>query len=173
MSSWRSIIETLAPTIASALGGPLASGAVRYLSAKLLGREDASEEELAKAIAGASPSDLAKLRKIDADFKVEMERVGVDIFALVVSDRKSARDLAKINMLPQIILSTVFILGYFVLVFILFSGQIKIDDSIRDMSNVLIGVITANVPSIMQFWFGSSHGSKQKTEDIKNAKNSK
>jgi hypothetical protein len=93
-----------------------------------------------------------------------MARLDIDVYQIEVEDRKDARGLAKVNMLPQIILSSIFIAGYFAIVYMLFSGKVVIDESIRDMSNILLGVITANIPSIMSFWFGSSHGSKQKNK---------
>jgi len=164
MGDWKSIVGTLAPTIATALGGPLAGTATKFLSSALLGNEDASEHDIEAAILGANPDQLGKLREIDNSFKIEMKRIDVDVYALEVDDRKDARDMAKANMVPQMTLSTIFIGGYFVIVWMLFSGQVVIDDSIRDMSNILLGVLTANIPSIMQFWFGSSHGSKQKTK---------
>ena len=162
MKDWNSIIGALAPTIATALGGPLAGTATKFLSAALLGNENATPAHLEATILGGSPETLARIKKIDADFKVEMERIGVDLYALEIDDRKDARGLAKVNMIPQMTLSVIFIGGYFAIVWMLFSGRVVIDDSIRDMSNILLGVLTANIPSIMQFWFGSSHGSKQK-----------
>jgi len=97
-------------------------------------------------------------------FKVEMKQLDIDIYAISVDDRKDARKLASVNMWPQIILSVIFIGGYFFILYMLFSSTIKIDDSIRDMSNILLGVLTASIPSIMSFWFGSSHGSHKKDE---------
>ena len=166
MKDWKSIVGTLAPTIATALGGPLAGTATKFLSSALLGNENATEHDLEAAIIGSTPEQLAKLREIDGNFKLEMKRIDVDVYALEVDDRKNARDLAKSNMIPQMTLSTIFIGGYFVIVWMLFSGHVVIDDSIRDMSNILLGVLTANIPSIMQFWFGSSHGSKQKAAKL-------
>lgn len=163
---WREIVGGLAPTIATALGGPLAGTATKFLASKLLGKEEATNAELEMALTNATPEQLAKLKEIDNAFKLEMERIDVDVFALEVEDKKSARELAKDNMIPQITLSIIFIGGYFGLVYMLFSGQIKIDDSIRDMANILLGVLTVNIPNIMQFWFGSSHSSKTKTQMI-------
>ena len=100
--------------------------------------------------------------------KLEMEGLKSDVYKLEVSDRKNARCLAKVNMWPQITLSAMFILGYFGIIYMLFGGHIVIDDSIRDMANILIGVMTANIPSIMSFWFGSSSSSKYKTHILGN-----
>lgn len=162
---WKKLIRTLAPTISTALGGPLAGTATRYLLGEFLGGEG-TEAQLEEALKNASPDQLARIKEIDNKFQIDMERIGVDLAAMEIDDRKDARSLARVNMWPQMILSVIFITGYFSLLSLVFSGKIAIDDSIRDMSNILIGVMTVNIPMIMQFWFGSSHGSKQKTKSI-------
>ena len=164
-NKWKDILGTVAPVIATALGGPLAGGATKYLSDKLLGNEDASEEELSNAILGANPDTLAKLKEIDNEFKLEMEKMNVDIFALETKDRQNARSMAKVNMWPQIILSALFILGYFIVLFFLLRGEITIAEGLREVVILLLGMLTREIPSIMQFWFGSSHGSKTKSQD--------
>ncbi len=161
--NWKNIVSNLAPTIATALGGPLAGTATKFLANEFLGNSDANEKDLQAALVGATPEDLAKLREIDNKFALEMSKLDIDVFALEVEDRKSARGLAKVNMRPQMILSTIFIGGYFVLIFLLFSGEVQITENIKDMANILLGVLTASIPSIMQFWFGSSSGSKEKS----------
>lgn len=165
MSNWKNIVGSLAPTIATALGGPLAGTAVKYLSKEFLGTDNATESELAAAISGAPPERLAQIRQIDADFKVKMEQIGVDIFALEIDDRKNARAMAKVNMIPQIVLSTIFVLGYFAILVLLMSGVVVIADEIKDALLLLLGLITREIPTIMQFWFGSSHGSKNKSDN--------
>ena len=163
---WKGLLGGIAPTIATAIGGPFAGTAVKFLAGELLGDENATEEELALAIQGATPEQLAQIKKVDYDFKTKMRELGIREKELAYQDTASAREMAtKTTLVPQIVLSALFIGGYFILVFILFSGQITIDDSIRDMSNILIGVLTGSFPSIMQFWFGSSHGSKTKVKE--------
>ena len=160
---WKNLLGSIAPTIATALGGPLAGTATKFLANHFLGDEDAPMEDIQAAVMGASPEQLAALKKIDADFKVEMERIGVDIFALEVEDRKSARDMAaKTSLVPQMILSCIYISGYFALIYLLLFGDVELKASISDMAKVLIGIMTTAIPMILQFWFGSSHGSKNK-----------
>tara|TARA_R110000737_G_scaffold144670_1_gene174844 strand:+ start:630 stop:1124 length:495 start_codon:yes stop_codon:yes gene_type:complete len=162
--NWKKIVSNLAPTLATALGGPLAGTATKFLARELLGDADAKESDIDLALSNATPEQLYKLKDIDNDFAKEMAKLGVDVFALEVKDRHSARDLAKLNMTPQIVLSAIFILGYFAIIGLLFSGTVVIDDSIRDMSNILLGVLTVNIPIIIAFWFGSSYGSKLKNK---------
>lgn len=160
--NWKGIIKNIAPTLASALGGPMAGVATKFIAEKLLGKSSATDEELQMAIFNASPAELARLREIDNEFAVEMAKLGVDVFRIEVDDRKSARDMAKVNMWPQIGLSILFIAGYFTLLSVILSGDIVIPENLRDTSSILLGVLTTSIPMIMQFWFGSSSGSKEK-----------
>jgi hypothetical protein len=164
LQPWKRLVGSIAPTIATAMGGPLAGTAVKFLAGELLGDEDATHGAIQSAIIGSSPENLAKIKEIDAKFKIEMERIGVDVYELEIEDRKDARALAKVSMGPQIALSVLFIGGYFFILYLLFSGSVKVGSDLKDISNILLGVMTANIPSIMAFWFGSSHGSKTKVK---------
>lgn len=162
---WKSMLGTVAPMLGTAVGGPFGAMAGKMLGNALLGNEDATEDEIALALQNASPETLLKVKQAELELQAKLKELGIKEQQLAYQDTADARDMAKKTTLaPQMILSALFIGGYFVLVFILFSGQIAIDDSIRDMSNILIGVLTGSFPSIMQFWFGSSHGSKEKNK---------
>lgn len=166
MKNWKSLVRNLAPTIAAGLGGPLAGTATKFLADKLLGNPDAKEQDIEQYLVGATPADLAKLRELDNQFAIEMAQLDVDVFALEVDDRKSAREMAKTNMVPQVILSGIFIGGYFGILYVLFSGVIDVNPDQATLISTLLGVLTAGVTSIMQFWFGSSVGSKDKTSKM-------
>lgn len=154
--SWKKIVAGVAPTIATALGGPLAGTATKFIAGALLGDENADEAEVEAAILDASPEDLAKLKQIDNDFKIKMKELDIDLERMGYEDRSSARELAKTNMWPQIVLSVVFIGGYFGILWILFDEGLAVHESMRDMAGVLLGVLTAGIPMILKFWFGGS-----------------
>lgn|GEM_PF-1688733 len=156
MKDFLKVLGSVAPAVATAMGGPMAGVATKFVAGALLGKPDADTEELQAAILSASPQDLVKLKKINADFELEMKRLDVDLQAIAVDDRKSARELAKADMKPQIWLSSVFICGYFALLWTLFSGTVTVSPSIRDMANILLGVLTSGIPMILRFWFGGS-----------------
>jgi len=164
MNDWKKLLATLAPTIATSLGGPLAGMATKFVGDKLLGNPQATEKDLGKWLLSANPEEMARMKQIDNDFLLEMERLGVDVFKMEVEDRKSARGLFGVNIWPQITLSTVFLLGYFVLMYALIKHKLDLEPSQLTLVTALIGVLTAGVGSVMQFWFGSSSGSKQKTD---------
>jgi hypothetical protein len=66
-------LGAVAPTLATALGGPLGGMAMKMVADKL-GLPDASPEALDAAVASATPEQLAEIKKVEADFKVQMKR---------------------------------------------------------------------------------------------------
>lgn len=163
---WKSIVKSIAPVIGTAIGGPFGGAAMAALSKGLLGKENATEEELSAAVVGATPEQLATLKKVDNDFKVQMRELGIKEDELVYKDKASAREMFKVNIWPQILLSAVFVFGYFIIMGLLISGSINIDKDVMVLVTAVIGVLTAGVTGILQFWFGSSLGSKEKTASI-------
>ncbi len=159
----KKLIASIAPTLATALGGPFAGTAVKILAKKFLNKDDATEDELEDAIGSATPEELGVLKKIDNDFKLEMGKQKIDLFALEISDVQNSRELFKINMWPQVTLSAFYTVGYFTIVFMLLSGDLAVPEgSEGHLISGLIGVLTTMQVKIADFWFGSSHGSKTK-----------
>ena len=165
---WKQTLATVAPALATALGGPLAGVAVG-MATKALGLPEATATALQNAVMGGGPEMLLKLKEADQNFTLEMERVGVDLERIHAGDRVSARDMAKNNMFPQIVLSIVFIGGYFGAMFalhgVLFESS-EINPQVIALFGALIGVFTRELSGIMQFWFGSSSGSKEKSKQM-------
>ena len=162
-SDWKTIVSTVAPTMAAALGGPFAGVAMNAICSALLGKEvtNADESILADAVLTANPTTLVKLKKADQEFKLKMHQLDVD-------DRKSARDLATtVGMMPQVMLSVIYTIGYFYLIYGLGSGTINIPENVEQQFTILLGIMTAAQAQIMNFWFGSSSGSKAKTNKLR------
>jgi len=76
----KGILGAVAPTIGTALGGPMGGMAAKMI-AEALG-VDNDPKKIEKAIQAATPEQLAELKKIDADFDVKMKELDVDLFAL-------------------------------------------------------------------------------------------
>ena len=165
MSDWTDIIKTVAPGIATALGGPLAGMAVRELSNKILGKPDATQDEVAAAISSGNPEVLARIKEADASLKKALADAGVKLEETAAGDRDSARKLAiATTLIPQLTLSTLFVVGYLVLCWTLLSKNMEIAESMSDIFMVLVGVLTAGVTQILNFWLGTSAGSKTKDQ---------
>jgi len=68
LKTFGPLINSVAPTLATAMGGPVAGMAVKALSGALFGHQDASDEEIKLALANPTAEQLAALKKVDADF---------------------------------------------------------------------------------------------------------
>lgn len=75
MSGLSDVLRSVAPMIATALGGPLAGAAVSFLSSKL-GVDPAVVEQ---TVAGMTPADLVRMKELDNQFALEMAKVGISL----------------------------------------------------------------------------------------------
>lgn len=157
----KRLIGAAAPTLGAVLGGPLGGMAGKFV-ADALGVDD---ERQALELLETDPEALLKLKQAELDFEARMEELDVDLAKVMAEDRAGARALAQAKGIwPQVVLSALFIAGYFVIVGLFFSSTLEVPMS--DAFNVLMGVLTAAVPQILAFWFGSTSGSARKTEII-------
>ena len=95
LKTFGPLIGSVAPTIATALGGPVAGMAVKAISGALFGHDSATEEEIRTVLANPTGDQLAALKKIDADFAVQMKALDIDLERIAAGDRDSARDMQK------------------------------------------------------------------------------
>ena len=161
---WKKIVATVAPGIASLLGGPLAGVAVGALGKALLGDEAAGEEAVANAVLQANPEALARVKEAEFSFKAKMKELDIDLERIHGDDRKSARGMASARgLVPQVVLGTVFIAGFIAVLWAVFSGSAVLDEQNRTIIVFLLGILSAGITQIMNFFFGSSSGSKEKT----------
>lgn len=161
MNELFSILKGIAPTLATAVAGPLGGAAVTALANKL-GVSD-SVDAVAKAISG----DPAAAQKI-AELELEYAKLNTQ-------DRDSARkayaaiatseNATKLDKLVVPVLA----LGVVGLAFLLI-GVLMFVDTPNDQQQLVIfalGFITSAAGQVLSFYFGSSQGSKDKTEDMK------
>jgi len=168
LKTFGPLLGSVAPSIATALGGPLAGMATKALSQALLGNEDGSEDDLQTALRAASPEQLTSVKKIDADFRVQMKSLDIDLEALAVDDRKSARDMQKEvkDWIPRALAVSV-TLGYFSIIGYVLAMGLPLNGS--EVLLMLLGTLSAGWTGVMAFYFGSSSGSQKKDQMIYNS----
>jgi hypothetical protein len=157
------LLGQIAPTIATALGGPLAGVAVKALSNVLLGHENGSEDDVKAAMATATPEQLTALKKIDADFKVQMKELDIDLERIAAGDRDSARKMQTEtkDWVPKL-LAIVITLGFFgILVWMLVQGMPQTGTEALLM---MLGALGTAWTGVVNFYYGSSAGSKAKND---------
>ena len=168
LKAFGPLLSSVAPSIATALGGPLAGLGVKALSKALLGAEDFSEEAVMDAMATASPEQLAAVKKIDADFKVQMKSLDIDLERIAVDDRKSARDMQKEtrDWIPRALAVSVTAGFFAILIYMLVYG---LPTSGNEALLLLLGALQTAWGGIIAFYFGSSSGSQKKDAMIYNS----
>lgn len=184
MASWTdalNVVEKLAPTLASVLGGPLAGAGVSALEGVfgLTPSPSATEGDrtsaLAAAISGATPEQLVAMQKADQDYAVQMATLGFkdkeDIAALQVKDVQGARDMQVANksyIVPSLaILVTV---GFFGLLAAMMFSVVPAAN--KDILNIMVGTLGTAWVTIMSFYYGASHSSDMSNQNlVKNISN--
>lgn len=160
---WKKTLATVAPGLATALGGPLAGVATKALSDALLGRPDGSEEEVATALTAGGMDALAKIREAEAAFKVRMRELDIDLEKVHQADRANARQRESStgdSWTPRI-LAFVVTIGFFgVLGFLLSWGK---PEQGGDALLVMLGSLGTAWTAIVSYYYGSSAGSAEKT----------
>ena len=159
------LLGQIAPSIATALGGPLAGVAVRSLSNALFGHEDGTEQQVSDALSSATPDQLATIKKIDADFKVRMKELDIDLERISAGDRDSARQMQRDtkDWVPKV-LAIVITLGFFgILIWMLLNGMPKTGTEALLM---MLGALGTAWTGVVNFYYGSSAGSKAKTDAL-------
>lgn len=165
--NWKSVVGAIAPTVATALGGPLAGAAVTTLSTALLGTPDGTEAKVAEAIR-TDPDALVKLRTAELEFQARLTELDVDLERIHQADRDSARqrELSTQDSTPRV-LAYLVIVGFIGIIGAVLFAPVKVTDSA--LLGVLIGYISAKAEQVVSYYFGSSSGSTEKNRTIERA----
>lgn len=171
MESLLNLVRTVAPSIASAVGGPLAGMATRAISEALLGKPDGTEQELTEAAAKATPEQLLALKQAENEFSVRMRELDIDLERIANADRDSARqrEVKTGDWMPRV-LAFVVVGGFMLTVFLVLLGHVEgmKDPLMATTVGTLIGFVSAKCEQVVAYYFGSSAGSKAKDEAMHN-----
>lgn len=168
---WKALVGTVAPTIATALGGPLAGLATKAIAGAVLGDEAGDPSQIAAALQGASPDTLLKLKEAENNFVLRMRELDIDIDRINAEDRDSARKREAStgdSRTPQLLALGV-TAGFFgILGFMMVHGA---PDHNSEAMLVMLGSLGTAFAGVVSYYFGSSAGSKAKTDAMSAALN--
>ena len=155
-------LKSLAPTVASALLGPLGGVAVSGLG-KILGLDGATVKDVTKAITDGqiTPDQIAEIRKLELQYKADEAARGFKYSELEFADTRSAREMqiATESRVPAV-LAAIITIGFFgILIYMISSVDYKPTDSLL----LLLGSLSTAWTMVVGFYFGSSHGSREKS----------
>lgn len=166
---WKKTVSAVAPALGKALTvvNPMAGLAMQAVSAAFLDKPDGSEDEIAAAVASASPDQLLLLKQADNQFQIDLERIGVDLAKIAQQDRDSARkrEVALGGYSNQVI-AGVLILGFFAVIYAIFKDKSLLVGEAALLVGVIFGQLSAKIDQIVSYFFGSTKGSAAKTEII-------
>ena len=80
----KNIVGAVAPTLGSALAGPMGGMATKMI-ADVLGVPN-NPKAIEKGLADASPEQMLELKKAEQEFDIKMKELDVDVFNLEVAD---------------------------------------------------------------------------------------
>jgi len=146
----KGLVGAVAPTIGSAIGGPVGAGAGKIL-AQVLG-VPAEPQAVQKALSEATPEQLAEIKKADLNYKTRLAELEVDIFALETADIQDARKNADWTPKVLAMLAFLFFGGYVTLVTIQ-----PPDANSEAVINLVLGYLGGVVSAVVSFYFGASH----------------
>jgi len=153
-------LKQIAPTIATALGGPLAGMAVSAIS-KAIGVD---EEKVGDLIANnkLTADQIAQVKLAEIELQKQAQELGLNFEKLEVEDRKSARDMqsATRSMMPPLLAGAVTI-GFFSIMVMMFFNKI---DANNPAILMMLGSLGTAWTGIIAYYFGSSAGSQAKTD---------
>jgi len=165
LPTWSStalgVLKAVAPTVATALGGPLAGTATAMLLARLGG--DAKDPKAVEAaIAGGDPATMLALHKLEDDFKAHMADLGVDVLRLQYADTADARarEVAVKDYTPRVLAGVVVTLT-FGLEGALIMGWHGPTGIPGEVLGRILGTLDSALILVLGYYFGSSAGARE------------
>jgi hypothetical protein len=163
------VVQKVAPTLATALGGPLAGNAVRAISEAILGQPDGTEEMIEAELAKGNPETLLKLKAAENAFKVQMRELDIEEDKLGYDDIDSARQRhVQVKDSEPAILSYIAIAVFVLLIAgaMIFADVVSSSQFMITIISTAVGAAISWVKQAFTFFLGSSKGSKLKDETI-------
>ena len=153
-------LKQIAPTIATALGGPLAGLAVSAIS-KAVGVDEDKVTDLISSNK-MTPEQIAQVKIAELELKKQENELGLNFEALAVDDRKSAREMqaATRSLVPPMLAGAVTV-GFFGILGMMLFGTM---DANNPAILMMLGSLGTAWTGIIAYYFGSSAGSQAKTE---------
>lgn len=161
-SKIKRAIAGAAPSLARALGGPLAGAAVQQISNAIFGAPDMDESRLSEELGRASPEQWLALQRAERDFARALREAEVEEQRIAAGDRADARarQSAMGDWTPTA-LGALIIIGFFVVLGAMVTRNLPAGAETE--FSIMLGALATMTAAVVNYFFGSSAGSKEKT----------
>ena len=153
-----SILEQIAPTIATALLGPAGGLAVSAIS-KALGID---EKDVQKTIETGklSADQLASLKQAEIELQAKAQELGLNFEKLATDDRKSAREMqiSTRSFVPAL-LSILIVVAWALVQYFLLTHIIA--QEMRELVARVLGTLDGALMLVLGFYFGGIHNASE------------
>ena len=158
----KRVIASAAPTLAHALGGPLAGAAVEQISRAIFGNPHEDEEKLSATLAKASPEDWVALQIAEQNFTIALRQASVEERRIAAGDRSDARarQMQMKDWTPPV-LGAAIVLGFFTVLGAMVAKKLPVGAETE--FSIMLGALATMTAAVVNYFFGSSAGSKEKT----------
>lgn len=167
------ILESVAPTIASAIGGPFAGVAVNAVLQKLgvnATTPEAQQQAVEAAATSSDPDILLKLKQADNDFQAQMKQLGIAEEKLTYDDLANARSMQMatrdqtVGELAWLVIAGFLLVSVFECVAMVFwpARWAAIPAAALNILGMIFGFLANEAKQASAFYFGSSAGSQSK-----------
>ncbi len=148
-------LGTVAPMLASAVGGPLAGAATSAIISALGLAPDTTQEAAAAAVVGANADQLLALKKADQDFAEKMAQLQIDASKLTYDDRANARarETAVRDYTPAALAAGI-TAGFFALLGLMAFRDLPSGNT--QILNIMLGSLGAGFTMVLSYYFGAS-----------------
>ena len=158
-------LKQIAPTIATAMGGPLAGMAVSAIS-KAIGVDEDKVSDLIKDNK-LTADQIAQVKIAEIELQKQAQELGLNFAKLEVDDRKSAREMqATTRSIVPPALAAIVTVGFFGILVMMLLGKV---DSNNPAILMMLGSLGTAWTGIIAYYFGSSAGSQAKTDLLSKA----
>ncbi len=164
----RKVISMVAPTLGTALGGPLGGLAGKVLAEVVTGSPDADGAAVEEALLSQKPETLLALRAGEQQFLIRLEELGIEREKLDYQDRDSARQReTQVKDSTNKVLAYTVVGSFVALVGGVLLGAAQVESA---LAGTLVGYLSAKAEQVLAYYFGSTSTSKQKNELLLKAK---
>lgn len=155
-------LATVAPTLATAIGGPLAGTATGFVLKALGLSSDTTKQQLAASLVNATPDQLLALKQADNEFTEHMAQLQLDTSKLAYNDIDSARKReASVKDYMPSMLGSIIVLGMMGTTFAVLGGYVKADSV---LAGTMLGYLFSESKQVLAYYFGSSVDNDSKNE---------